>query len=63
VDSSRHYYYDKERCIFCDMIRQELDSGVRVIPAKLNYSLRALLTAAAVSVRDVNSPETAQLLL
>jgi len=31
VDSSRHYYYDKERCIFCDMIRQELDSGVRVI--------------------------------
>ena len=31
VDSSRHYYYDKERCIFCDMIRQELESGVRVI--------------------------------
>src|SRR5258708_27833842 len=31
VDSARHYYYDKERCIFCDMIRQELESGVRVI--------------------------------
>jgi UDPglucose--hexose-1-phosphate uridylyltransferase len=31
VDSSRAYYYAKERCIFCDMIRQELDSGVRVI--------------------------------
>ena len=31
VDSSRHYYYDKERCIFCDMIRQELDSKSRVI--------------------------------
>jgi UDPglucose--hexose-1-phosphate uridylyltransferase len=31
VDSSRHYFYDKERCIFCDMIRQELESGVRVI--------------------------------
>ena len=31
VASSRHYYYDKERCIFCDMIRQELDSSVRVI--------------------------------
>jgi UDPglucose--hexose-1-phosphate uridylyltransferase len=31
VDSSRHYYIDKERCIFCDMIRQELESGVRVI--------------------------------
>jgi UDPglucose--hexose-1-phosphate uridylyltransferase len=31
VDSSRHYYYEKERCIFCDMIRQEMESGVRVI--------------------------------
>jgi UDPglucose--hexose-1-phosphate uridylyltransferase len=31
VDSSRHYYFEKERCIFCDMIRQEQDSGVRVI--------------------------------
>jgi UDPglucose--hexose-1-phosphate uridylyltransferase len=31
VDNSRRYYIDKERCIFCDIIRQELDSGVRVI--------------------------------
>lgn len=31
VDSSRSYFHAKERCIFCDMIRQELDSGVRVI--------------------------------
>jgi len=31
VDNSKHYYAEKERCIFCDMIRQELDSGVRVI--------------------------------
>ncbi len=31
VDSSKHYYQEKERCIFCDMIRQEVDSGVRVI--------------------------------
>ena len=31
VDSSRHYFYEKERCIFCDMIRQEQESGVRVI--------------------------------
>ena len=31
VDSSRHYYYDKERCIFCDMIRQEQEATVRVI--------------------------------
>ena len=31
VDSSKHYYQEKERCIFCDMIRQEVESGVRVI--------------------------------
>jgi UDPglucose--hexose-1-phosphate uridylyltransferase len=31
VDNSRHYFDVKERCIFCDMIRQELDTGTRVI--------------------------------
>ena len=31
VDSSKHYYQEKERCIFCDMIRQEIETGVRVI--------------------------------
>jgi len=28
---SRFYYQYKNRCIFCDLIRQELDSGARVI--------------------------------
>lgn len=31
VDSARRYFQEKERCIFCDMIRQERDSSVRVI--------------------------------
>ncbi|MGB6432063.1 MAG: galactose-1-phosphate uridylyltransferase [Candidatus Acidiferrales bacterium] len=31
VDSARHYFQDKERCIFCDMIRQERESKTRVI--------------------------------
>lgn len=31
VDSSKRYYDEKERCIFCDMIRQEVESGQRVI--------------------------------
>jgi len=31
VDASKHYFHEKERCIFCDVIRQEMDSGVRVI--------------------------------
>lgn len=31
VDNARKYYEEKERCIFCDMIRQEREDGVRVI--------------------------------
>jgi UDPglucose--hexose-1-phosphate uridylyltransferase len=31
VDSSKRYYDEKERCIFCDMIRQEVEAGERVI--------------------------------
>lgn len=31
VDASKHYFHEKERCIFCDIIRQEQDTGIRVI--------------------------------
>jgi UDPglucose--hexose-1-phosphate uridylyltransferase len=31
VDSAKEYYNFKERCIFCDIIRQEVEDGVRVI--------------------------------
>ena len=31
LDGALHYYREKERCIFCDIIRQEIESGVRVI--------------------------------
>jgi UDPglucose--hexose-1-phosphate uridylyltransferase len=31
VDGSRQYYTIKERCIYCDLIRQELDSKVRLV--------------------------------
>jgi UDPglucose--hexose-1-phosphate uridylyltransferase len=31
VDNGERYYESKERCIFCDMIRQERDEGKRVI--------------------------------
>lgn len=31
VDGARHYYDEKERCIFCDMIRQEVEDKVRVV--------------------------------
>jgi len=31
LEGARHYYREKERCIFCDVIRQETEAGVRVI--------------------------------
>ncbi len=31
VDGSMTYYRYKERCIFCDIVRQELDAGLRVV--------------------------------
>ncbi len=31
VDGAREYYNFKERCVFCDIIRQEEENGIRVI--------------------------------
>ena len=31
VDLAREYYNYKERCIFCDIIRQEAEAGIRVV--------------------------------
>ena len=31
TDGAREYFRFRERCIFCDIIRQELESGIRVI--------------------------------
>ncbi|MCU0641559.1 MAG: galactose-1-phosphate uridylyltransferase [Candidatus Margulisbacteria bacterium] len=31
LSNSRSYFQEKERCIFCDMIRQELGSGERLV--------------------------------
>jgi UDPglucose--hexose-1-phosphate uridylyltransferase len=31
LDGSRRYYEFKERCVYCDIIRQEIDSEIRVV--------------------------------
>lgn len=31
TDGAREYFHFRERCIFCDIIRQETESGIRVI--------------------------------
>jgi UDPglucose--hexose-1-phosphate uridylyltransferase len=31
VNGAKNYYEYKERCVFCDMIKQEMSSGVRIV--------------------------------
>jgi UDPglucose--hexose-1-phosphate uridylyltransferase len=37
VDGARQHYTFKERCVFCDIIRQELDDGLRVIVENADF--------------------------
>ncbi len=37
IDSAEQYFHFKERCIFCDVINQELEDGKRVIYENKNY--------------------------
>lgn len=31
IDGARRYYDFKERCVYCDIVRQDIDSGARVV--------------------------------
>jgi UDPglucose--hexose-1-phosphate uridylyltransferase len=31
IDGALHYYRDKERCVYCDIARQEREAGVRLV--------------------------------
>jgi UDPglucose--hexose-1-phosphate uridylyltransferase len=37
VDGAREHYAFKERCVFCDIIRQEIESDVRLIAENENF--------------------------
>lgn len=37
LDSARAHFYLKERCVFCDVIEQELDEGSRLVHVDDNY--------------------------
>lgn len=37
IEHARHYYDYKERCIYCDIIHQEIKSGIRVISENQDY--------------------------
>jgi UDPglucose--hexose-1-phosphate uridylyltransferase len=37
LDGSKEYFRYKERCIFCDVIRQEIETGTRVVGANEDF--------------------------
>ncbi len=41
VDGAREHYNFKERCIFCDIIRQETESGIRMIAENQDFAALA----------------------
>ena len=45
LDGARLHYEQRERCIFCDIIRQELDTRVRVVSADEHFVVLAPFAA------------------
>ena len=46
LEGAKQYYIYKERCVFCDIIRQEMDNGTRVVGGERGFSHpRALCSA------------------
>jgi len=41
LDGSEEYYRFKERCVFCDMIRQEMQDGARIVAENQEFVLLA----------------------
>ena len=52
IDGARRHFAAKERCVFCDIIRQELRDGPARHPGERRHR-RAGAVCAAVSVRDL----------
>ena len=59
LEGSKQYYIYKERCVFCDIIRQEIESGVRVV-AENDGFLTAGALRAAFPVRDLDPAQAAR---
>ncbi len=41
LESARQHYYVKTRCLYCDILNQELEAGVRVVSADEHFAVLA----------------------
>ncbi len=56
---ARDYYSYKERCIFCDIIRQEIQQGERVVLENAEFIVRGAFRL-FLPLRSLDSPEAAR---
>ena len=56
LEGAKQYFLYKERCVFCDIIRQEMDSGTRVVGGEREFP-DAGAVCSALSVRDLDSAQ------
>ena len=55
LEGSKQYFIYKERCVYCDVVRQETESGIRVVADDHGFLTVAL--RAAFSVRNLDPPQ------
>ena len=58
LEGAKQYFLYKERCVFCDIIRQEMDGGIRVVGGEREFR-DACSLCSPVSVRNLDSAEAA----
>jgi len=37
LENAKNYYREKERCVFCDVVREELDAGLRIVEENKSF--------------------------
>ena len=59
IEGSKQYFIYKERCVFCDIIRQETEAGIRVVSENDGVPHPGSVRS-AISVRDLDPSQAAR---
>ena len=59
IEGAKQYYIYKERCVFCDVIRQETETGARVVAENADFITLAPY-APRFPFRDLDPSQTAR---
>ena len=59
LQGAKQYYIYKERCVFCDIIRQETDNGIRVVARERRFH-HARSLCSALSLRNLDPAQASR---